>query len=68
MFLPDETVKQIEDIDTIVMVTTRKANNSLYLDLKNGGNIKELYNIGDSLSPRRVEAAIWEGFMTGKQL
>jgi hypothetical protein len=68
IFLPDKTEKKIEGVDTIVMVTTKKANNGLYLDLKRRGNVKEIYNIGDSFSPRRIEPAIWEGLMTGKQI
>jgi hypothetical protein len=68
IFLPDKTEKKIEGIDTFVMVTTKKANNELYLELKKRGTIKELYNIGDSLSPRRLEPAIWEGMMTGREL
>jgi len=68
IFLPDKTEKRIENVDTIVMVTTKRANNDLFMDLKKRGNIKELYNIGDSLSPRRMESAIWEGLMTGKEI
>lgn len=68
IYLPDKTEKKIEGVDTIVMVTARKADNALYLDLKKRGNIKELYNIGDSLSPRRIGPAIWEGLKTGKQI
>ncbi len=68
IFLPEPTEKTIENVDTIVMVTLKKAENSLYLELKKRARVKELYNIGDSLSPRRMESAIWEGLMTGRQL
>ncbi len=68
IFLPDKTERSIEGVDTVVMATMQKANNELYLELKKRGRTAELYNIGDSFSPRRAEAAIWEGLKTGRAL
>jgi 2-enoate reductase len=51
----------IEGIDTVVMATGYRADNSLYKALK--GQIKELYAVGDCTLPRRSLDAIHEGYM-----
>ena len=56
----------ISGVDTIVWATGAKANDSLYFRLK--GSVRELYRIGDCVSPRWVDFAIWEGEMTGRAL
>jgi 2,4-dienoyl-CoA reductase-like NADH-dependent reductase (Old Yellow Enzyme family)/thioredoxin reductase len=54
--------REIRDIDTVVMATGYRANNTLYKALK--GKVKELYRIGDCSLPRRALDAIFEGYMT----
>ena len=68
IFLPDKTERKIEGVDTVVMATMKKVNNELYLEMKKRGKVKEIYNIGDSFSPRKADAAIWEGLKTGRSL
>lgn len=52
--------------DTLIWVTNRVANDSLFRELK--GKVPELYEIGDALAPRRMESAIYEGFELGRKL
>ena len=52
----------IEDIDTIVMATGYLPNNALYKALQ--GQVKELYTIGDCVTPRRALNAIHEAYLT----
>jgi len=56
----------IGEVDTIVWATGAKANDSLYFELK--GNVNELYRVGDCVSPRWVDFAVWEGEMLGRSL
>lgn len=56
----------IDGVDTIVWATGAKANDSLYFKLK--GTVKELHRVGDCVSPRWVDFAIWEGEMLGRSL
>jgi hypothetical protein len=53
-------------IDTVVLSTPARANDELYFALK--GKVAELYRVGDCLSPRKVDAAIYEGEMAGRKL
>ncbi|MFC1990966.1 FAD-dependent oxidoreductase [Chloroflexota bacterium] len=53
-------------IDTVVLSTPAKANDTLYFALK--GQTAELYRIGDSVAPRDVDAAIYEGEIVGRLL
>ena len=53
----------IEGVDTVVIATEYRANDSLYRALK--GQVKKLYGVGDCLSPRRVLDAIHEGYKVG---
>jgi mycofactocin system FadH/OYE family oxidoreductase 2 len=57
---------RIEDVDSVVVVTGRVANDELYFALK--GKVKELYRVGDAVAPRNVEYAIWDGEMVGRRL
>jgi mycofactocin system FadH/OYE family oxidoreductase 2 len=52
--------------DTIVLAMGQKANDALYMALK--GNVPELYRIGDSVAPRKVDMAIWEGHKIGREI
>ena len=56
----------ISGVDTIVWATGAKPNDSLYFKLK--GAVNELYRVGDCVSPRWVDFAIWEGEMVGRAL
>jgi len=59
-------VRQWDGIDHVILATPNRVNDELYLSLK--GKVKELYRIGDCLAPRRVDAAIRDGFRVGMQL
>ena len=59
-------VAVMEDIDTVVLVTGRIADDSLYKELK--GRIARLYRIGDCVAPRSLDHAIYEGFVAGREL
>ncbi len=52
--------------DTVVLAMGQKADDSLYMSLK--GKVKELYRIGDSVAPRKVDMAIWEGHRVGREI
>jgi len=52
------------DINTVVFTGINKSINSLYLSLKN--KIKELYAIGDCVSPRKIEQVIYEANEIGR--
>jgi len=53
-------------VDSVVICAGNKANDELYWGLK--GKAKELYRIGDCVSPRRVTAAILEGHDLGMRI
>lgn len=57
---------KIEGLDTIVWAAGVKSNDQLYFNLK--GKIRELFKIGDSVAPRPMEHAIWEGEEIGRSL
>jgi thioredoxin reductase len=59
-------VQTFEGYDTIVVVIPNRPNDFLYFRLK--GKIKELYRIGDCVSPRKIDMAIWEGNKLGRML
>ena len=52
--------------DTIVLAMGQKADDTLYKALK--GKVEELYRIGDSVAPRKVDMAIWEGHRVGREI
>jgi mycofactocin system FadH/OYE family oxidoreductase 2 len=53
-------------VDTVVLATGPKANEELYLALK--GETKRLHRIGDCLAPRKLDHAIYEGYLAGLEL
>ncbi|QLH37944.1 MAG: mycofactocin system FadH/OYE family oxidoreductase 2 [Defluviicoccus sp.] len=55
---------QFPPADTIVLSIHRRANCSLYTQLK--GRVPELHRIGDCVAPRRAHAAIIEGEKAGR--
>ncbi len=56
----------IENVDTIVLATGPKANDDLYHALK--GEIENLHRVGDCLAPRKLDHAIYEGYLAGREL
>lgn len=58
--------REIETVDTVIMITAKKSRTELYDQLK--GKVKELYAIGDCVAPRRIGDAIFEGHKVGRLL
>jgi mycofactocin system FadH/OYE family oxidoreductase 2 len=52
--------------DSLVLVMGQQVDDDLYMSLK--GNVPELYRIGDCVSPRKVDMAIWEGHKLGREI
>ncbi len=52
--------------DTVVLAMGQEADEELYFALK--GKVKELHRIGDSVAPRKVDMAIWEGHKVGREI
>ena len=55
-----------EGYDTIVLAAGNVSDDSLYFALK--GKVKELYRIGDCVSPRKTDMAIVEGHRVGRSI
>lgn len=58
-------VQPTSGVDAIVVAGIKVANDSLYRQLK--GTVPELHRIGDSVAPRNVTRAIYEGRKLGAQ-
>jgi 2,4-dienoyl-CoA reductase-like NADH-dependent reductase (Old Yellow Enzyme family) len=56
----------IEGIDTVVFCTDGRADDALYRSLK--GKVKELYEVGQCVSPRRLLDSIHDGARIGRKL
>jgi len=56
----------IEGVDTVVLATGQKADDELYFALK--GAVGDLHRIGDCLAPRKLDHAIYEGELAGREL
>ena len=56
----------IEGVDTVVLATGQKASDDLYFALK--GTVENLHRIGDCLAPRKLDHAIYEGELAGREL
>jgi mycofactocin system FadH/OYE family oxidoreductase 2 len=52
--------------DSIVLAMGQQVDDDLYMSLK--GKVTELYRIGDCVSPRKVDMAIWEGHKLGREI
>jgi hypothetical protein len=50
----------------VVLAINQEVEDRLYKSLKN--KVKELYRIGDCVSPRKVDMAIWEGHKVGREI
>jgi 2,4-dienoyl-CoA reductase-like NADH-dependent reductase (Old Yellow Enzyme family)/thioredoxin reductase len=56
----------IEPVDTVVFCTGGKANDVLYRSLK--GKVKELYKVGQCVSPRELLDSVYDGAQVGRML
>jgi hypothetical protein len=56
----------IEDVDTVVLATGSTADDELYLRLK--GQHPNIHRIGDCVAPRKLDHAIYEGELAGREL
>lgn len=56
----------LEDVSAVVLVTPAMSNDELYLQLK--GTIPNLHCIGDCLVPRKLDHAIYEGYVAGREM
>jgi thioredoxin reductase len=56
----------IEEVDSIVFCTDGRADDALYRSLK--GKVKELYEVGQCVSPRRLLDSIHDGARIGRKL
>jgi 2,4-dienoyl-CoA reductase-like NADH-dependent reductase (Old Yellow Enzyme family)/thioredoxin reductase len=58
--------RQIEGIDTVVVCTDERANDTLYRSLQ--GQVKELYLVGQALAPRKLLDSIADAYVTARAL
>jgi pyruvate/2-oxoglutarate dehydrogenase complex dihydrolipoamide dehydrogenase (E3) component len=58
--------KVFSGFDTVVAAMGNEVNDSLYFALK--GCVPELYRAGDCVAPRKVDMAIYEGYVVGKRI
>lgn len=65
VYLPKDE-KTIDNIDIFVLAMGRDPNNLLYKELK--GIVPEIYRAGDSVAPRKVHYAVWDGHMIGRSI
>ncbi len=53
-------------VDTVVIATGNRSVTDLYVGLK--GKVKELHRVGDCLAPRKINNAIYEGYLLGRSI
>jgi hypothetical protein len=56
----------VQGVDSVVLATGPKANDELYFALK--GVLQNLHRIGDCVAPRKLDHAIYEGYLAGREL
>lgn len=56
----------IREVDTVVLATARQPAADLYFELKRDN--LNLHRIGDCVAPRRIDHAIYEGYIAGREL
>ena len=61
-----EKENEIGGYDTFVYATQNRSITDLYFSLK--GKCKEIYRVGDSVAPRMIEQAVWDGEEIGREL
>ena len=59
-------MSELGPYDSVVLAINQEVADRLYKSLKN--KVKELYRIGDCVSPRKVDMAIWEGHKIGREI
>ncbi len=57
---------EVHGYDTFVYATHNHSNQELYYKLK--AKCNEIYRVGDSVSPRKIEQAVWDGEEIGRKL
>jgi len=60
------TEGQIEEVDSVVFCTDGRANDALYRSLK--GKVKELYQVGQCVSPRQLLDSVADGYRVGRAI
>ncbi|MBI4506426.1 MAG: mycofactocin system FadH/OYE family oxidoreductase 2, partial [Chloroflexi bacterium] len=58
--------RRIDGVDTVVLAMGSVADDGLYHALK--GRVAELHAVGDCVAPRRLDAAVREGFLAGQAI
>jgi len=58
--------RQIEEVDSVVFCTDGRANDALYHSLK--GKVKELYQVGQCVSPRQLLDSVADGYRVGRTI
>jgi mycofactocin system FadH/OYE family oxidoreductase 2 len=58
--------RRIEGVDSVVIAAIGQADDTLYRTLK--GELKEIYAVGQCLSPRLLPDSIWDGNRVGRWL
>jgi 2,4-dienoyl-CoA reductase-like NADH-dependent reductase (Old Yellow Enzyme family)/thioredoxin reductase len=58
--------RRIEGVDTVVIATDGRADDSLYRSLK--GKVKELHAVGHCVSPRKMITSVLDGALVGRAL
>lgn len=58
--------RTIEGIDTVVYCTDGRANNTLYRELQ--GKVKDIYQVGQCVSPRLLLDSVADGYVVGRSL
>jgi hypothetical protein len=56
----------LEGVDSVVLATGPQANDGLYFALK--ASVPSLHRIGDCVAPRKLDHAIYEGYLAGCEL
>lgn len=62
----EEGNEKFLEADTVIVGTGFISDHSIYKSLE--GLAEEVYEIGDSVSPRRIYDAVHEGYLTGKEI
>jgi hypothetical protein len=56
-------VSVLGDVDTFILTTGHLPVDALYFELKDA--LENVHRVGDAVAPRRIEHAIYEGFLAG---
>jgi len=59
--------RRVIDVDAVVIAMMRSPNDALFQEIRRSFK-KELYRIGDAVTPRKLEAVIYEGEKLGREL